>query len=114
MKKSQLKKELASLSRKHNDYKMKIQSVIRDKYYPYKRQYVHLERENENLSTLNDALINFILNNGLGPRYYKTFIEEFYPHDALDFRNKNEVRIGALDQKNLLDKIKFEVSKNLN
>lgn len=111
-----LKKHLEKVENDFNKYKIHVQCEMEDKP---RTQLKSMKKDIEDITLKNDALINFIFENGLGRKYYNTFVEEFYPYDCLNFNGKNEINFSniAISDKGrneLSYRVQFEVDKLIN
>lgn len=83
-----------------NEYKLFVSCTLAPKYDNIRQMMDSIKRELGNERLKNDSLIDFILENGLGKKYYHHFVEEFYPYDSLDFKTKNEVSFEDISMSN--------------
>ncbi len=77
----------------------------------YKYVVKDVKNDLANVQYMNDSLLNFIAENGLGEKYYNQFVAEDYPYDMLDFTDKNEVVYSNFEKGQLKGKIKYWISK---
>jgi len=108
---SAIKKELEAVKKEFNDYKIYIQCKALPEAESFKYMVKHIRHDLENVQYLNNALLNFIVSNGMGEKYYKQFIEEDYPYDMLDFNIKNEVNYSEFEKGQFLSKVRYQITK---
>lgn len=106
-----IKKELEAVNKEFNDYKVLIQCKVLPEAETYKYMVRYVQRDLDYEKCINDALLNFIAENGLGEKYYNEFIAEDYPYDVLDFTNKNEVRFSDFESDPFLGKVRYLFNK---
>jgi len=107
----ELRKELEMVKKEFNDYKIHVQLKALPEAEAFKYMVKDVKKELENVQYLNDALLNFIAENGLGEKYYNQFVTEDYPYDMLDFIGKNEVAYSEFEVEQFLGTVRYQITK---
>ena len=90
---------LESLKKEYNEYKRHIQTIAIPKLESWKWDYQDALKELDQAKSINNALLKFIIENGLAAKYYDRFVSDFYPHDVFNFAPEIEVEMEEVSSK---------------